>query len=162
MNAQLAQWHKKWQGMPANDRRALTILGLFGAVLFVIFGLFQPAKNYFDRAQNSALESRKLVEWINSQKPQLARLQSVRAETGAAEGTLLQRATAAAAARQVAIKRVEPEGDTRIRLWIDEVRYQDLQQWLNDLQQQKIVIRSLNIDALDEVGMVSSRLTLEA
>ncbi|MCH9692554.1 MAG: type II secretion system protein M [Gammaproteobacteria bacterium] len=162
MNDQIAQWQKKWQNLPANDRRALSVLGLFAAGVFIIFGLFQPAKHFFERAQSGALASRELVEWINNQKPQLQRLQSAVAKTNPqTEGTLLQRATTVAKSRKIEIKRFEPEGDTRIRLWIDEVRYQDLQLWLDDLLQQKVVIRSLNIDALGDAGMVSSRLTLE-
>lgn len=162
MNDQIAQWQKKWQNLPANDRRALSVLGLFAAGVFIIFGLFQPAKDFFERAQSGALASRELVEWINNQKPQLQRLQSAVAKTNPqTEGTLLQRATTVAKSRKIEIKRFEPEGDTRIRLWIDEVRYQDLQLWLDDLLQQKVVIRSLNIDALGDAGMVSSRLTLE-
>lgn len=161
MNDQIAQWKKKWQDLPANDRRALSMLGAFAGALFIIFGLFQPARHFYERSQNSAEESRELVEWINSQKSQLARLQSATSKGSHREATLLQRATVAAQSRQVEIKRFEPEGEKRIRLWIDEARYQDLQLWLDDLLQQQVAIRSLNVDALGQVGMVSVRLTLE-
>ncbi|WP_323844164.1 type II secretion system protein GspM [Microbulbifer magnicolonia] len=160
MKEQIEQWQQKWQALPQNDQRALGILILFLGGLFLVYGLFVPAKSFFDGARVRAEESRALVQWIESQRPVLERLEPMAGGAQSA-GTLLQRVTAAAEQHQITIKRFEPEGEGRIRLWIDEARYQDLQPWLNSLLQQQFTIRTLNLDALPEEGMVSARLTLE-
>ncbi|SDZ80265.1 type II secretion system protein GspM [Microbulbifer marinus] len=160
MKEQIEQWQQKWQALPANDQRALGILILFLGGLFLVYGLFMPAKNFFDSAHLRAEESRELVQWIETQRPVLERLEPT-VTSGQASGTLLQRVTAAADRHRITIKRFEPEGDNRIRLWIEEARYQDLQPWLNSLMQQQFTIHTVNLDALAEEGMVSARLTLE-
>jgi len=159
MKEQIEQWQQKWQALPPNDQRALGYLSLFLGSLFIVYGLFMPAKHFFDGARESAAESRQLVQWIESQRPILQRLDL--GGGAQASGTLLQRVTAAAEQHSIAIKRFEPEGSGRIRVWIERARYEDLQPWLNALLAQKLSIRTINIDALQEEGMVSARLTLE-
>ncbi|AMX02587.1 type II secretion system protein GspM [Microbulbifer thermotolerans] len=159
MKEQIEQWQQKWLALPPSDQRALGVLILFLGSMLLIYGLFLPAKHFFDGALARAEESRQLVAWIESQRPVLEQLEPGAA--GQASGTLLQRVTAAAKQHKITIKRFEPEGDTRIRLWIEEARYQDIQPWLNNLIQQRFTIRTLNMDALQEEGMVSARLTLE-
>ncbi|WP_346839996.1 type II secretion system protein M [Microbulbifer sp. SAOS-129_SWC] len=160
MKEQIEQWQQKWQALPPGDQRALGILSLFLGGLFVVYGLFMPAKHFFDDARQSAEESRQLVAWIESQRPLLERL-DLGGDNSRASGTLLQRVTAAADQHRIAIKRFEPEGDGRIRLWIERARYEDLQPWLNTLLQQQLSIRTINIDALEDKGMISARMTLE-
>ncbi|MDP5209071.1 type II secretion system protein M [Microbulbifer sp. 2205BS26-8] len=160
MKEQIQQWQQKWRTLSPSDQRALSILGFFAGTLFIVFGLFAPAKGFFDEARVRAQESRELIRWMQSQRPVLERIKP--AGTGTrASGTLLQRVTGAAKQHQVTIKRFEPEGDNRIRLWIEEARYQDLQPWINQLIQAQLTVRTINMDALPEQGMVSARLTVE-
>ncbi|MBY6189306.1 type II secretion system protein GspM [Microbulbifer agarilyticus] len=161
MKQTIEQWRQKWTALPSSDQRALAILGLFLGVIIIVFGLFKPAQSYFEGARAEVEASRELVAWIEKQRPQLERVQRNTGGQSQAQGTLLQRVTAAAKNHKVTIKRFEPEGDGRIRLWVDEARYQDLQPWLNTLLQQRFVIRSISVDALAEEGMISARLTLE-
>ncbi|MBB3061345.1 type II secretion system protein GspM [Microbulbifer rhizosphaerae] len=162
MKEQIEQWRQKWQALPPNDQRALGLLSLFLGGMFVVYGLFMPAKNFFDSARAEAEKSRQLVQWIESQRPILERLDtSSMGSPAQSQGTLLQRVTAAAEQHKITIRRFEPEGEGRIRLWIEQARYQDLQPWLNNLIQQRFTIRTVNLDALPQEGMVSARLTLE-
>ncbi|MCO1335129.1 type II secretion system protein M [Microbulbifer sp. OS29] len=161
MKEQIEQWRQKWQGLPPNDQRALGLLSLFAAVIFVVYGLYSPAKGFFDEAHARAEEAGELVSWMQTQRPTLERIKPAGNTGGGASGTLLQRVTSAAKQNQIVIKRFEPEGDNRIRLWIEQVRYQDLQPWLNRLMQEKMGVRTINLDALPEEGMVSARLTIE-
>ncbi|WP_226661610.1 type II secretion system protein GspM [Microbulbifer aggregans] len=161
MKQQIEPLLQKWKSLPANDQRALGLLGLFLGSMFIVFGLFKPAQSFFETSRVEAEEARELAAWIDRQRPQLERVERSSGGNGQAQGTLLQRVTAAAKNHNVTIKRFEPEGDGRIRLWIDEVRYQDLQPWLNNLMKQRFVIQTVSVDALAEEGMVSARLTLE-
>jgi general secretion pathway protein M len=161
MKAQIEQWQQKWRALPVNDQRALGLLVLFLGGLFVVYGLFLPAKHFFNGARADAEKSRELVAWIETQRPLLQRLELPGGGGDQAQGTLLQRVTVAAERHKITIKRFEPEGEGRIRLWVDEARYEDLQPWLNNLLQQRFSIRAINLDALQEEGMVSARLTLE-
>lgn len=161
LKQQTDQLKQKWQALPPGDQRALGALILFLGALFLVYGLFFPAKNFFDRARTEAEQARALMVWMESQQPALQRLDLSASGNGAARGTLLQRVTSAADRHKVTIKRFEPEGEGRIRLWVDEVRYEDLQPWLNTLLQQRFSIIAINLDALPQPGMVSARLTLE-
>ncbi|SDK19968.1 type II secretion system protein GspM [Microbulbifer yueqingensis] len=162
MKDNLEQFQRWWQALPGNDQRALGALSLFLGGLFLVYGLFLPAKHFFDGARAEAEASRELVSWIESQRPVLERIDPVSgAGTRESEGTLLQRVTAAADRHGITIKRFEPEGQDRIRLWIERARYEDLQPWFNTLIEQRFIIQTVNLDALPEEGMVSARLTLE-
>ncbi|WP_334078861.1 type II secretion system protein M [Microbulbifer sp. M83] len=162
MKEKIEQLQQRWRALPPNDQRALGALTLFLGGMFLVYGLFMPAKHFFDDARARAEESRELVAWIESQRPVLEQLDPVAgAITEQGAGTLLQRVTAAAERHQITIKRFEPEGQGRIRLWIERARYEDLRPWFNTLIEQKFMLRTVNLDALPEEGMVSARLTLE-
>ncbi|WP_444890365.1 type II secretion system protein GspM [Microbulbifer sp. DLAB2-AA] len=160
MKEQIEQWKQKWQALSSSDQRALSILSLFAGALFIVYGLYSPAKGFFDESRARAEESQELVLWMESQRPVLSRVKP-NSGGGQASGTLLQRVTNAAKQNRVTIKRFEPEGENRIRLWVEEVRYQDLQPWLNQLMKEQLGVRTINLDALPEQGMVSARLTIE-
>ncbi|GAA5523554.1 hypothetical protein Maes01_00102 [Microbulbifer aestuariivivens] len=160
MKPQLEQLEQKWKSLPPGDQKALGLLGIFLGGLFIIYGLFLPAKHYFDGAQMRAEGAQELLQWMESKRPLLMQIGASREPAGPG-GTLLQRVTAEAGRSKIAIKRFEPEGEGRVRLWIERARYQDLQLWMNSLLQQGISIHTVNLDSVGEEGVVSARLALE-
>lgn len=59
------------------------------------------------------------------------------------------------------IKRIQPEDQTRVRLWLEDARFEVLMNWLYQLQSaQGIVLENGSFDRDNKAGTVKARLTL--
>lgn len=59
------------------------------------------------------------------------------------------------------IKRIQPEDQTRVRLWLEDARFEVLMNWLYQLQSaQGIVLENGSFDRDSNAGTVKARLTL--
>ena len=60
------------------------------------------------------------------------------------------------------VKRVQPDGQTKARVWMENVSFDSMVDWLEKLQrQQGIRIVTSVIEKQDEPGLVNARLVLE-
>lgn len=60
-----------------------------------------------------------------------------------------------------AIKRIQPEGERAVKVWAEQVPFNDLIRWLDDLQKGSgIAIHTITIERQEVDGMVNARLEL--
>ncbi len=60
-----------------------------------------------------------------------------------------------------AVRRVEPEGDTVVRLWLDDARFDDLMTWLTTLDRgYGTTVQEMSAQVTDARGVVNVTLTL--
>lgn len=60
------------------------------------------------------------------------------------------------------VKRIEPEGSNKARLWMEEGSFDRMVAWLVDLQRsQGVAIEEIRVDAKADDGTVNARLTLQ-
>ncbi len=60
------------------------------------------------------------------------------------------------------IKRIQPEGQTSVRLWLEDAPFEPLAAWLHQLQsRQGIVLDAGSLDRDAKAGTVKARLTLK-
>lgn len=58
------------------------------------------------------------------------------------------------------VKRLEPDGENQVRLWLEGVEFTILMQWLQTLAAQQVDILNMNIQRQDTPGRVSASLVL--
>jgi general secretion pathway protein M len=59
------------------------------------------------------------------------------------------------------IKRIQPEGETTVRLWIEDAPFEKLTAWLYQLQiQQGVNVDNGSLDRDSKVGVIKARLTV--
>lgn len=60
-----------------------------------------------------------------------------------------------------AVKRVDPEGQDKVRLRLEQAVFDDMMRWLESLSRTYgITVENVTIDRLDSIGLVNARLTL--
>ncbi|GMG88234.1 type II secretion system protein M [Biformimicrobium ophioploci] len=156
------QMLNKWHAISDSDRRALMLLSLFLGGIIAVYGVLLPARGFFLSAHESLDDQKALISFMRSNEAVLKKAASASGSANpTADGTMLQRVTQAAKLHNLTIKRFEPEGDNRIRLWVEEARYDALNHWLDGLLKEGFNVQSMNLDALPKEGMVSARLTLD-
>ncbi len=140
-----------------------------GAVLLVllIYTLgWLPFSREVTRLQDIVSEQRALAAWMEQAAKEARRLRGLSAGTADSRARRSLLALTDQTAKQAglgnAIKRVEPEGQDKVHIRLEQAAFDDLIAWLEKLQLgHQVRIVSITIDRQELPGLVDVRLTLE-
>ena len=150
-------------------RERLLLLAIVGVVaVLLLYGmLLQPFYYQHDKLKVGVAEQRETLKWMQQSAATVRALRGSgqTASTGLGGRSLLSVADAAArnAGLGPALKRVEPEGSSGVRVWLDGAAFDSLAGWL-DLMSTRygVDVESITIEASGAPGRVNARLTLQA
>ena len=155
-----------WLDRLEQRERIVLILGaLFVLVAFFYLSLWEPITARHARLQDEVSEQRKLTAWMERAAMQVRDLRNrrVAGNEGGEEQSLLTLVdlTAKAAGLASTIKRIEPEGNDRVRVWLESSGFDAMIRWLTELRQgHRTKTSRLHIERTDLSGEVDARLTL--
>lgn len=148
----IAPLRKRWLQLAPREQMALLALGGFLAVLLLVFAVWLPSHKAAERARTEHENNRQLLMWIQ------ANASRVRAAPAQAGGSVLGVVNGAAGTASLVLSRVEPEGDTAVRVWVERAEFNTIASWLSQLNTQGINASEIQIERL-AAGGVSGRFT---
>ena len=155
---------KRYEMLPMRDKSILKVSLVILALCFLYFGMWAPASNYLNNAERDVEQNTKLLQLVKQNASILAALNPAKGNAGAATLTsqqLISSVTNLAKKNGVMLKRFEPSGDKKIKVWVDNASFDKMITWLIKLKSSlNIVVEQISIEKGDAEGQVSSRLTL--
>lgn len=156
-----------WLSMKPRERLSLTGGTLFLIVMLVIFLFWLPVQAELVQNKQMLAERMAILQWMQQSATEVARLRP-RQKTKRHKGknrrkSLLSLADQTARNQKLgdALKRVEPEGTTRVRLSFENVSFDGLLGWLLILDQKHDVqAQQLTIEKEETPGQVRAQLVL--
>jgi general secretion pathway protein M len=150
-------------------RERMLVLAIVGAlVVLLVYGmLLQPFYNQHGKLKAGVAEQRETLKWMQQSAATVRQLRGSgqTASTGLGGRSLLSVADASARNSGLgpALKRVEPEGSSGVRVWLDGAAFDSVAGWL-DLMSTRygVDIESITIESSGGPGRVNVRLTLQA
>jgi general secretion pathway protein M len=144
----------------------LTAMGVL-VLLLVYAVLLQPFYSQHGKLRSSVAEQHETLQWMQQNAATVRQLQGSgqTAGTGLAGRSLLSVADASArgAGLGPALKRVEPEGSSGVRVWLDGAVFDSVISWLDTMgRQYGVDIESVTFEQSGAGGRVNVRLTLQA
>jgi len=159
---------KAWfNGLEVNERRMLIAGGGLLLVMFLYIGLWEPLTNKVDTLRVSTTEQAALLAWMRGAAQEVKQLrgrgqQQARPATGQSLLSLVDR-TAKSARLGTALKRVQPDGDEKVGVWLEAANFDDLVRWLTALETRHSVrVVSSVFQAQETSGQVDARLVFTA
>lgn len=161
---------KAWfASLDPRERNALIFGGALLILILAYVLLWQPFSARAARLEQAVQEQRTLKLWMQSAALEAQRLRAtqVPASMRAGMGGQSLLAVVDQAARKdrlgVALKRIEPEGTSIVRVWFEQAIFDDVLLWLGNLQNTYGVrITSISIDHQGgSAGSVNARVELE-
>ncbi len=155
-----------WAQLKPRERLLLMTCGGFLLVIFVYLGVIEPIFDKTEELRSAVEKQEELVRWVTQKSAEAKQLQRV-SQSSASKNKqsilgLIDR-TAKAGKLGDSLKRVEPDGSNRVRVWLENAVFDDVARWLTILQNNHgLKAQSVIIDAEENaVGRVSARLVFE-
>ena len=157
---------KQYEMLPARDRLVLKIFGMIIAIIAIYYATWSPAQQYMQNAQLDLTQNQQLLALVKQNKKLLASM----SKASGAKNTkvldsqqLVSSVTNMAKRNGVTLKRFEPSGDSKIKVWVDNVSFDKMMSWLTALQKKlNVSVEQISIEKDDLAGKVSARLTLSS
>ncbi|VAW95103.1 hypothetical protein MNBD_GAMMA20-2415 [hydrothermal vent metagenome] len=158
---------KTWfESLDLRERRMLIIGSvLLGVMLFYLL-VWEPLEHGVETLRKSNAEQQTQLQWMQQAVDEVKQLRggSGRPAQLAKGQSLLSAIDDVARSNQLAdaLKRVQPDGRERARVWLEGASFDRLVHWVDSLQrQQGVDVVSSVFEAREEVGRVDARLVFE-
>ena len=150
------------------ERNALIVGGIILGVLLAYAALWKPFSNKVEKLGHSVQEQRALQQWINTASAEAQRLRATQNNNSTRQNTagqsLLSVVDQAAKKDRLgpALKRIEPEGVTKVRVWIEQAPFDDVVLWMGNLKNAYgAQVTNVSIDRQGSSALVNARITVE-
>ena len=160
---------KDWYDNLEPRERRIVIAGAIVLVIALLYLLaWEPWVKKISTLEKSNQANQELLVWMEQSAVEAKQLQAklkASGPSGRSKGQSLLGTidrTAKTGKLGKSVKRVQPDGQTRARVWLENASFDSMVSWLEKLQrQQGIRIVTSVIEKQDEPGLVNARLVLQ-
>ena len=149
-----------------NPRERRLVIG--SAAFLALFMLYQltwaPFANGVANMQTKVNAQRQDLLWMQSAADEVQSLRGGGGRRANHSGSLLGLIEKTARERGLgsAIRKVQPEGQNGVRVWMDKVAFDAAMTWLDELQdKQGVMVSSFSAETTPDIGRVNIRLLVE-
>ncbi|MDH5230752.1 MAG: type II secretion system protein M [Gammaproteobacteria bacterium] len=154
-----------WMQLQPRERIMLSVGAVFLAITIIYAGVWQPIHNNVADLQESIEREKKFIDWAKqtSQEVRILQRNTGRSINNSGQSLLaLIDSTARRSQLGDAVRRVEPEGTNKVRVWFEQASFDDLIRWVAQIETQySFSVASAVIDKEAASGRVSARLIIE-
>lgn len=156
----------RYDQLPRRDQQMLQILVVALVLAVLYFGVWRPAADFRENSENARTSAVALLGWMQENRQAIRGLaaasQPAPGSGQIADGrSLMATVTQTARDSSLSLQRFEPSGDNAIRIWMEDVPFNQVAAWLEQLHQEYgIMVDQAAMDRRNDPGIVSVRLTL--
>jgi general secretion pathway protein M len=160
---------KDWY-LKLTSREKMMVLSAASVVALFTFYLllWAPVAGSYTKLKNNVAMAENTISWMKSAANEVSQLRG-------SGGTVAERPqgkqfvlglvdkTAKSAGLGAVLKRVQPEGETGVKIWFESAPFDELIIWLDTIQSEHgLVVNEINVEQTDSAGLVNVRVSLES
>ncbi|MEJ2622365.1 MAG: type II secretion system protein M [Candidatus Thiodiazotropha sp.] len=158
----MKQW---WLSKTPQEHMAMIVGGAAVLLLLLYLILWRPFQQSIEQKALQVKSQESTLQWMKENADLVKSLRGTQNSKGKASNeallTLVDRTAKRIQLRQQ-IKRIKPQGDDGVQLWVEQAPFDTLIRWLDQMSQDySLNIESLNIDRQDAPGLVNARVVLQ-
>ncbi|PID41733.1 MAG: hypothetical protein CSB48_13250 [Proteobacteria bacterium] len=158
------QLRKAYDSQSERDKKATRLLVTAVILGLVYFLIWSPSWTFYTEKKNEHKAAEQVLHFVqaNEQKARAA-AKALGTLTGPKRqsGSLVSLVTSSGRQSGVEIKRFEPSGAGKLRIWVENVPFDNVVKWLGRLQtSHSIRVQEISVDRGDKSGLVNGRLLL--
>jgi general secretion pathway protein M len=149
----IAPLRQRWLLLAPREQQMLRVLGIFAAILLLVYGIWLPSRHAAENAQRQYESNRELLMQLQASGTAVH-------SASAMGGSLLGNVSTAAGGSGLTLARIEPEGDSQVRVWVEKADFNTVARWLATLSAQGLRLQEAQVEKQSEGSGVSARLVL--
>lgn len=163
----MIQTIREWLASLEQRERRLVITGavLLSLMIFYV-AIWEPLAGSVEGLRATTRDQQTTLAWMKQAAVEIKKLRGNSGRTKTASGqsllALVDR-TAKSGGLGAALKRVQPDGEQKVRVWMEGASFDDVIRWLVQMETRHGVgIESSVFEVKENAGIVDARLVLEA
>lgn len=155
------QW---FNGLDQRERRIVVGGAAVLCLLFVYFLIWEPIVKNMDNMRKSNVDMKQQLVWMQETAAQVKLLKASSVRTGRINKgqSLLGIIDRSSKSSQLALKRVQPDGDSKARVWLENAKFNDVVRWVENLKRRYgVEIDNASFEKQEEPGLVSGRFVFQ-
>ncbi len=145
-----------WAGLEPRERQLVSVAGVFVVIGILYWGIWTPVADAEANALNKLKGQEQTLSYVKQKTNQLISIKRAGGQSSYS-GSLSSLVNSTASRYSLVITRMQPQGD-KVQIWMDEVPFESLLGYLNELVQQKgLSLDTLDLAETEDPGMVKVR-----
>ncbi len=136
------------------------ILVMVSAVVIVIGAFYwivwSPLNSSLEDSRKAVISKTADLAWVKKNALRAMQLKKSSGKAAAFSGSLPQAVNQTAGRVQIAISRMQPQGE-ELKVWVDEAPFNDVLSWLQALERRGVKILDMDVAKGDSPGMIKVR-----
>lgn len=151
-----------WDNLQQRERRMLAGGLVVGIVLLAYAGVVDPALGKFAQLRQSVHEKHVVLAWMQQAAQEVKQLNAGNSSPSDHQ-SLLALVDGSVRQQQLgsALKRLQPDGQSGVRVWLEQAPFDDALKWLDELAARNVHITGLTVERSVIPGLVDMRVVLE-
>jgi general secretion pathway protein M len=165
ISQQFADLKLKYYGLPPREKMVLLVLGVFCVCVVFYYAIWAPVTSSADRAYERYQKQLQLMAWMKANESAAKKASRSSGKSGGSRGgrSILSLVNATSGKYGIALKRFEPKGEDGLRVWLENVPFDKMLQWLEVLKgSYGIDVANVMLEAQKDSGKVNVTLVLTA
>ncbi|HEY0634508.1 MAG TPA: type II secretion system protein M [Gammaproteobacteria bacterium] len=155
-----------WRNLQPRDQRILLGGAVVVVLLLVYLLAWEPYQQEVTRLREAVTAKRLDLQVMQQAAAEIDNLRRAGAGGQLPAGQSIMGVVDSSAKRfnvGAGIKRIQPEGESSVKVWAEQVPFDDLIRWLDELQKSSgIIIHTLSIERQETGGLVNVRMELRS
>ncbi|MFV1982464.1 MAG: type II secretion system protein GspM [Thiohalomonadales bacterium] len=144
----------------------LVLAAAFFVVLFLPYQfIYAPFQDNLTKMETKVTESQKNIVWMKSKSLEVRKLKGSSNSSKKSKQSLLSliETTTKKSKLNKNLRKVQPAGSSNVKVWLDEVAFDNLMQWLDILVvTHGLTIQDITIEKQSNKGIVNARINMSA
>ena len=157
-----SQARRRYWMLAQHERMVVNALVVAIIAMLVFLLIVSPAMQHRSQAEMELSAKRSVLQWIKDNEQRVTQA----SRTGAAQApksgqALMALVTSSSSQMGVSLKRYEPEGEDKLRIYLEDQSFNKTMRWLESLQKQHgMTVVNVSVDASREPGLVTAKIVL--
>ncbi len=157
-----SQARRRYWMLAGHERMVVNAVALVVVALLIFVIIVNPALKTRAQAEVQLNAKRGVLEWIrDNEQRAIAASGSTTGQAPKSGQALMAVVTSSSSQMGLALKRYEPDGDDKLRVWLEDQSFNKTVRWLDSLQKQHgMTVVNVAVDAGKEPGVVTAKIVL--